>query len=179
MRVPTSFLLAALAVAGCTNEVGGCEADCARYTTCGDISDCAAWCDTLVGLADPACADERRSASRCAAGATCGSSTCSADSDLLTACIGARSPDRYQAWCRARDAASCGSASCVETGVLLTYAAIGTGCQAAWNTYLSCLAEPDPCGADVRCFDEAAAAVACRNAWCSSHDTAPELCTGT
>lgn len=175
-------LLASLfAVAGCSNESGSCEADCARYGDCatGTISDCASWCDTGIGLADPGgCANERRTASACQAQATCGSSECDADVDLLQACIAARSPDRYQAWCRAQEVGGCPNEACSGTGILLTYTAIGTGCQASWDVYLSCLAEGDACTGDSRCADEALAAIACRNAWCSSHDTSRELCTG-
>lgn len=173
-------LAAVLALAGCSNERGSCEADCAAYADCGTISDCAAWCDTGIDLADPGgCAAERRAASACQAQASCTSSECTADVELLSSCIAARSPDGYQAWCRARAAGGCPDANCSETGIALAYAARGTGCTASWNEYVACLRDGDACGADLRCLTQAGAALACRNAWCSTHTTAPELCTGT
>lgn len=174
--LPGLLLLLAL---GCSNEHGSCEVDCAAYADCARISDCAAWCDTGIGLADPACAAERRTASACQAQASCTSSECSADIELLSSCVAARSPDGYQAWCRDRAARGCPDANCSETGIALSYAARGTGCTASWNAYVACLRDGDACGADLRCLTQAGAALACRSAWCSTHTTAPELCTGT
>lgn len=173
-------LLAALAVGCGSNELGQCEVDCAAYSDCGTISDCRSWCDTGVELADRGgCASERRTASACQAQASCSSTECTPDVDLLSACIAARSPDPYQAWCRARATDGCPNANCSGTGILLLYTAHGTDCMASWNVYVSCLSDGDPCTAESRCLTQAGAALACRNAWCATHTTAPELCTGT
>jgi hypothetical protein len=170
LLVPTALVLPA-----CSNALANCEADCdARGARCPlDDVNCAALCDTYVGLGDSGgCGDERLVYQGCVIDAAC-STGCDAELRSLNECVSANSSAPCLRHCRDRDAAGCGDASCDDVCLLTEYVGRATDCETEVNRWTACLVDGPQCDAGTRCLSLFLDATSCRNAYCTANPEEP------
>lgn len=170
IALATSFVLAALLAAGCSNAAATCQADCeSRVDRCDLAIDCPSLCNTYIALGDPAgCSDERQIYQSCVVDNAC-TDDCGTALGNLNQCVARSSNDPCVAYCRSRDAAGCGNADCATTCINAEYLGRAAGCESEVDLWVNCLTTGSQCDADSRCASLGLDALGCFGDFCNEN----------